>query len=254
MIREDISRLRKNRITHFKIGLICSLSFVIFAFNYTVEPYSDELVIEEVAKEIIEIQTIRTPREKKPLPPPPKLEINDLIIEDESPEFIEDPEPEPIPEEVPVEIVKEPIVKTKAPKPKPKPVLKPIKEEEPIVDDIPFRIVEDMPEFGNCGVSKDKKERRMNSDRNVLKFINSKIKYPRIALENGIEGTVFVKFVIDRAGQVTDLEIVRTPQGGKMLGEEVLRVMRMMPNWKAGKQRFKPVKVQYTIPVKFNPI
>ena len=71
--------------------------------------------------------------------------------------------------------------------------------------------------------------------------------YPVIARENNIEGRVFVSFVIDKKGDVTDVKILRGVD--PYLDKEALRVVRSMPRWKPGKQRGKPVKVQYQVPL-----
>ena len=115
-----------------------------------------------------------------------------------------------------------------------------------------YTIVEFMPEFGDCGTSKDKSERKQISQKNLLQFIYKHIKYPTIALENGIEGRVFVRFTVNKEGLIQDAQILKEPGGG--LGKEVLRVIKMMPKWKPGKQGVHPVKVQYTLPVEFKPI
>jgi protein TonB len=81
------------------------------------------------------------------------------------------------------------------------------------------------------------------------KFLGESIQYPQQALENGIHGTVYVQFVVDSKGNITDAKIMRGIGGG--CDEEALRVIRMMPQWHPGKQNGKPVRVQYTMPVSF---
>lgn len=255
IMRQDISKLRKNRGIYFNIGMICSLSFALFAFNYTVYDVKNEDF--EIPTEILdpEIEVIRTKHEEKPLPPPPKLDVSDEILEMESPEFIEEPLPEPV--ELPLEVeVKKTVEAPPAPKPivkQPKPKSKPkVIPKEEIIEEPLYTIVENMPEFGNCGESKNRQERRKLSDKNLLAFIYKNIKYPRLAIENGIQGRVIVRFVINKKGKVQNAEILREPGGG--LGKEVLRVVNKMPLWTPGKQGLRNVKVQYTMPVEFKPI
>jgi len=81
------------------------------------------------------------------------------------------------------------------------------------------------------------------------KFLQKNIKYPSMAKENNIQGKVYVQFVVERDGSLTDIEIVRDPGSG--LGEEAKRVLKMSPHWKAGIQNGKAVRVQYTVPVNF---
>jgi protein TonB len=84
----------------------------------------------------------------------------------------------------------------------------------------------------------------------MMKYIAENIKYPVIAQENGIQGRVICQFVIEKNGSVTDIQVVRS-SGDASLDKEAERVIKTMPKWKPGKQRGKPVRVKYTIPVAF---
>lgn len=99
-----------------------------------------------------------------------------------------------------------------------------------------FIIVEDMPEYpgGNAA---------------LYKFISDNIKYPKEAKKNKIEGKVIVQFTVNKQGKVEDIKIVRGIGFG--CDEEVIRVVKRMPDWKPGKQRGKPVSVRYNLPVAF---
>lgn len=81
------------------------------------------------------------------------------------------------------------------------------------------------------------------------KFLQSHIRYPGVAKENNVQGRVFLQFVVERDGSLTDMKIVRDPGSG--LGEEAVRVLKISPRWKPGIQNGKPVRVQYTVPVNF---
>ncbi|MEO6521673.1 MAG: TonB family protein [Mucilaginibacter sp.] len=81
------------------------------------------------------------------------------------------------------------------------------------------------------------------------KFLQSHIRYPNIAKENGVQGRVFIQFVVERDGSLTDMKIVGGPGSG--LGEEAVRVLKMSPHWKPGSQNGQQVRVQYTVPVSF---
>ena len=83
----------------------------------------------------------------------------------------------------------------------------------------------------------------------LFKYLGNNIKYPAIARENGIEGTVYVEFVITKDGSVTNVVAKRKVDGG--CTEEALRVIKKMPNWAPGIQEGKPVNVKYTLPIKF---
>lgn len=77
-----------------------------------------------------------------------------------------------------------------------------------------------------------------------------KIPYPAMAKENNIEGRVFIKFVVNEIGKVTDIEVKRGAD--KILNYAALNHVKAMPQWIPGKHNNKPVKVQFVIPVKFN--
>jgi protein TonB len=81
------------------------------------------------------------------------------------------------------------------------------------------------------------------------KFLQKNIHYPTIAKENNIQGKVYVQFIVERDGSLTDISVVREPGSGT--GDEAVRVLKMSPHWKPGIQNGKPVRVQYTIPVNF---
>jgi protein TonB len=115
-------------------------------------------------------------------------------------------------------------------------------EKQPVVIDVPeaqkevFTIVEEMPSFqGGEG------ERQ--------KFLASNIAYPLQATEIGIQGTVYVKFVVDSKGNITDAVVLRGIGGG--CDEEALRVVNMMPQWHPGKQNGKAVRVLYNMAIVF---
>jgi len=81
------------------------------------------------------------------------------------------------------------------------------------------------------------------------KYLSENIKYPKKALKNGVSGKVFVQFVIDKTGKVTNVVAVRGVE--KSLDKEAVRVIKSMPKWKPGMKDGQPVKVKYTIPINF---
>ena len=119
---------------------------------------------------------------------------------------------------------------------------KPLAAQENTVDTIKkdtssfFVIVEVMPEFPG-GV-----EAR-------TKFINENIRLPKLLEQVDIEGRVFIGFVVEEDGSLTNFKVIRSVH--PILDEEALRVAKLMPNWIPGKQRGKPVRVQYQIPINF---
>ncbi|MBK9354742.1 MAG: energy transducer TonB [Bacteroidetes bacterium] len=81
------------------------------------------------------------------------------------------------------------------------------------------------------------------------KFFSKNMTYPRIPLENGIEGTVIVNFIVGKNGEINDIKIVKSIN--KELDKEAIRVISLMPNWAPGMNNGKPVKVSFNLPVKF---
>ena len=100
-----------------------------------------------------------------------------------------------------------------------------------------FMFVENMPDFPG-------------GQQAMMKYIAENIQYPIIAMENGIQGRVICSFVVEKDGKPSNIQVVRT-SGDASLDKEGVRVISTMPTWKPGKQRGKPVRVKYTIPVSF---
>ena len=103
-------------------------------------------------------------------------------------------------------------------------------------DDVIFMVVEQMPKFPG-------------GDQAMFKYLSENIRYPENAHKNGIQGRVLCQFVIDRDGKVTDAKVVRGVD--KDLDLEALRVVTEMPAWEPGRQKGKPVRVKYTLPINF---
>lgn len=99
-----------------------------------------------------------------------------------------------------------------------------------------FTVVEVMPEYPG-GVNE------------MMKFLAENIKYPTVAKENGVSGKVYVSFIVEKDGLISDITILRGIGAG--CDEEAIRVIKMMPKWKPGTQRGQAVRVQYNVPIKF---
>lgn len=100
----------------------------------------------------------------------------------------------------------------------------------------PFTVVEVMPVFPGGQTA-------------LAQYIASHLKYPTVAQENGIQGRVFVSFVVGEDGYVEDVQVIKGVE--PMLDKEVLRVIQSLPRWTPGNQQGKPVRVKYTVPVTF---
>ena len=214
--------LQNKRGLLLEIGLIVALALVIWAFAWTPEERVVEKLDLNAAPVEQEIVEITRQEEQKPQEPPKKTEItvitdmlevvkNDTKITTEFnfADFVED-----------VEIVQQVAV-----------------EEEVIEEEPPFLVAETMPSFQGGD---------LNAFRN---WVQSKVRYPAIAQENGISGRVVLTFVIEKDGRLTNIQVLQTPD--RSLSEEAVRVLQQSPKWSPGKQRNQPVRVKYTLPVDF---
>jgi periplasmic protein TonB len=215
--------LESRRNMFLLLGLVIALGLTLAAFEYKTSPKKTES-LGQVAMQDIEEEIIPITREQeiKPPPPPPPQVVEVLNIVDDEVEIedeleIEDTE---VTEDMIIDVA--PVISTK----------EEVEEEDTQV----FFIVEDMPEFPGGELA-------------LRQFIANSVKYPVIAQENGIQGRVYVTFVVDADGSVSEPRIARGVDPS--LDKEALRVVSSLPKWKPGKQRGKPVRVSYTVPINF---
>ena len=110
-----------------------------------------------------------------------------------------------------------------------------LKQAEMTADEVYFT-VEEMPEFEG-------------GDLALKKFIVENVKYPEQAKINGIQGRVFIQFVVNQKGEIEQVKVVRGVDAA--LDAEAIRVISLLPKWKPGKQSGKPVRVSFTVPINF---
>lgn len=206
-----------------QIGLVVVLSLVLIAFEWTstdvnvdLEAAEEEVAVEE------EIIPITRQEEVKPPPPPPPPAVADILnIVDDDVEL--DLELEIMDTEMNQDAMVDYTAVYEVP-------------EETREDGEIFMIVEEMPEFPG-------------GEGELQKYLASSVRYPVIAQENGIQGRVYIQFVINQRGEVTNVTILRGVDPS--LDREAVRVVEAMPKWKPGKQRNRPVRVSYTVPINF---
>ncbi|MEM9846536.1 MAG: energy transducer TonB [Bacteroidota bacterium] len=232
--------------TFFMLALTIALGIVVMAFNWT--QYEERVFILEDLDTFTDDLTQEPPRTSTPppplpLPPPPVIEEvpEEELVEEEEIEFVDMTIDEATTIAPPPKAVAKPST--------PPPPLPPTPEEEDPI----FVVVEDMPRFAGCEKITDKQEAKQCSETRLMQFLYKHLKYPSIAKENGIDGICVVKFTVERDGRVSDIELVRDKGGG--LGTESMRVVKLMQQqdirWRPGMQRGKPVRVRFTLPVKF---
>jgi protein TonB len=211
--------LENKRVLFIEIGLVLVLALVLVAFEWSTRPKENRMFnqsLEDVGEE--EIIPITRQQDQPPPPPPAPPQVFELNIVDDNVEIEDQLELDDMTadDNLAMDFV-------------------PVEEEED--EEVAFIIVEDMPKF-------------QGGDQNTFRsWIQSNLKYPEIAAENGISGRVFVNFVVNKNGEVVDAKVVRGVDPS--LDQEALRVVRSSPRWEPGKQRGKPVKVQFTFPIVF---
>ena len=211
--------LSKKSGLFLNIGLVVSLIIVISAFEWKFYDDGDLVDLGQIRDDFEEMLEI--PPTEQPPPPPPKIQ---------QPEIIEVPDEEEIEEEIEVDLDLE-ITEDEA-------IENIITEEAPEEEDVDkvFTIVEQQAEFKG-GMQK------------FYEYVGKKMKYPSQARRMGIEGKVFVQFVVERDGSITDVQAIRGIGAG--CDEEAMKVIRESPKWNPGKQRGRAVRVRRVIPITF---
>lgn len=216
--------LESKRDVYLMVGLVVALGIILLAFEWTTKPSKADSLgsidAMEVEEEIIPIT--REQEVKPPPPPPPPKVIEVLNIVDDETEIDDELEIDDSEADETTLIDVAPVISTQ--------------EEEEEEEAQVFFIVEDMPEFPGGEMA-------------LRTYIANQIKYPVIAQENGIQGKVYVTFVVGKDGSVSNASIARGVDPS--LDKEALRVIGTLPKWKPGKQRGKPVNVSYTVPINF---
>ena len=215
------ANLENKRLMFMQIGMIISLLIAWLAFehkSYDKREIDASLLNREVAldEEMVEI-TKQEEQKPQPVEVPKQTTQLEIVQDDVETEDIninaEVEQNEVIEEYVAPEVV-----------------------EEEVVEQEIFQIVEEMPAFPG-------------GEAKLMEYVGKNIKYPQIARETGIQGRVFIGFVVEPDGSVSNVKLLRGIGGG--CDEEAMRVVKSMPKWKPGKQRGKAVRVSYQIPVFF---
>jgi protein TonB len=222
--KNDNVNLEKRKPVFFQLGLVIVLALCLIAFEWTTgtrddNPF-DTLGDDILEEEIIPITEMEEQQQELPPEIPKVAEIfeiveddvqieNEILFEDDETSF--DDEVQMYDFDVGEEVEE---------------------EEEEI-----FVVVEDMPTFRGGDVNK------------FREWVQKRVKYPQIAAENGIQGKVFIMFVIEPDGAVSKVSIMRGVDPA--LDNEAIRVVSSSPKWVAGKQRGAPVRVRFSITVNF---
>lgn len=211
--------LESKRRIFLQTGIALALVLVLVAFEW--KTYDRKVVdLGVLEQDFVEEEDIPITRQETPPPPPPpdpSTELNivedDVEVEDDFVIDVEATVTTVVKEYVPIQV-----------------------KEEEIAEEVIFTIVEENPSFPG-------------GDEARMRYLAQNIKYPQMARESGIQGIVFVTFVVERDGNITDVRLLRGIGGG--CDEEAIRVVKGMPRWTPGKQRGQPVRVQFNLPIRF---
>ncbi len=239
----NLNRLRTSLMS---IGFILSLFFILTAFNWTV-PLSVDHVIALKGPDVDFIETVPRTMIRKPKPIIPQVKEVVSIVDKMTEDFLEDDESYEEKNEEVETITSDTVgssVEERAPV-----ITPPVREEE-----LPVMIPDQMPRFPGCEDEIGSNQDKFNcATQKLLGFIYEHIRYPGLARENGIKGNVSAQFVVEKDGRIGEVNIVRDIGAG--CGREVLRVVELMDHkdlrWIPGRQHGKPVRVRFTLPVKF---
>ncbi|WP_421919651.1 energy transducer TonB [Marinifilum sp.] len=216
--------LEKKRGIFLQIGFLLSFLIVLAAFEYRSQvTYSDELAI-DIIDEIEEMVPVTVQDKPKPKEQPKikLMELSELLLTEDDEEIedleIEDSE---LSEDDDYDI-------------------RDVAEDDELVDEsIPYVKVEQMPIF-----NPKKNKTYEQGQRDLFITMQKMTRYPILAQENGIQGKVYVRFVVTRTGEISNIEVVRSADPS--LDEEAIRVVRSLPKFKPGMQRNKPVNVWFS--------
>ena len=222
--KSEKANLENKKLLFLEVGLILSLLIVYIAFEWT-STETNTSILEDNTEVLVEEEIISTNMETPPPPPAaPKIPVlsdqidivdDEIELEDDMFMNLEDDA------SLGVEIMDY------------------VEVQEEVVEEeaIPFQLVEEKPSF-------------QGGDANQFsKWVNSRLVYPEIAKENGVQGRVTLQFTVEKDGSVTKVRVLRGVDPS--LDKEAVRVVSMSPKWKPGKQRDRAVPVTYTFPVIF---
>ncbi|MDR1380009.1 MAG: energy transducer TonB [Tannerella sp.] len=216
--------LEKDISLSFLMGLVLALAVLFVGFEWGEEDI--RVATDDGLSTVIDEEEIEMTQQDEIKLPPPEPEV---VKEPDILDIVED--------EVKVENIQMASSEDDMSQAQKDTYVAPVEEAEEEVDEnFVFVTVEKMPEFPG-------------GDAALLKWISDHVNYPTIAAENGIQGRVSCTFTVNADGSVSDVEVVRAVDPN--LDKEAIRVLKMVPKFKPGEQRGKPVRVKYSVPVRF---
>ena len=222
--KSEKANLENKKLLFLEIGLIISLAITYVAFEWK-SSETNVSTLEDTTEIVLEEEIIPITQDTPPPPPAaPKIPVlSDQIdiVDDE------------------IEVNDDMFMNLEDDASLGVEIMDYVEVEEEVVEEeaIPFQLVEEKPSF-------------QGGDANQFsKWVNSRLEYPEIAKENGVQGRVTLQFTVEKDGTVTKVRVLRGVDPS--LDKEAVRVVSMSPKWKPGKQRDRAVPVTYTFPVIF---
>lgn len=214
--------LQNKKVLFTEIGLVIALAVIALAFWY--HKSDNKSKVNKIVAEVIEMEEIDVTRQDDTPPPPPQqtqiqviTDVLNIVSNDKKIDsnitFIDESD-----DFDDLDIVIE-------------------EKEEEIEEEEIFVNAEVMPKFQGGGLEK------------FRAWVQNTVRYPQIAQESGIQGNVIIKFVVEPTGKLSNFQVLQTPD--KSLSDAAIAVLQKSPKWEPGRQRNKPVRCTYTLPVIF---
>jgi protein TonB len=214
--------LESKKPLFIEIGLVFTLGITLMAFEWKTYDLDVNDGMQRAVVAIEEDMIIQTDQNTPPPPPPPPAQITTEI------EIVTDDK----------EVAQDFDFNAEA-------------DEKTVVEEYvaPSIVVEEEEEEKQIFIIVEESAGYPGGEEGRQKFLQDNLRYPAIARESGIQGTIYITFVVERDGSLTDIKILRGIGGG--CDEEAMRVVKLMPKWAPGKQRGKAVRTQFNMPIKF---
>jgi protein TonB len=220
--KNEKADLENKKTTFLQLGLVVTIALILIAFEWTTTDKKDNVFADLQEEVLEEEQAPITEEQEPPQETPPEVNVTDIfeIVDNDVKIENEILFNDLVTEDTQVAMY----------------TWNPVQEEEEVKDDV-FMIVEDMPTFRGGDVQR------------FSNWVKERVKYPQIAQENGIQGKVFIGFIVEADGTVSNVSVLRSVD--KSLDDEAVRVVESSPKWNPGKQRGQPVRVRFSITVNF---
>ena len=222
--------LENKRSSWRALGFIASLSIILVALSWT----SYDVAIRQAQNyeaDFLEDEEIPVNIVEPPPPPKPQQQTTNVEIVDDEEEIEEELEIDDIEldEDTEIEDFEE--------------------EEEEFGEEEIFLSAEYMPGLGPCKNELDKEKRKQCTEMEIIKYVSKNTNYPPIAKDAGIQGRVYIGFVVGTDGYVKDVKVLKGVD--PRLDKEATRVVKSLPKFEPGRQQGRNVPVQYNMPINF---